>query len=93
MCFMCELRRRADEGDFEAQQQLTQQSINDPQVSAGMALLIGAMMVRYGVTSFEIDPSTMDLTHMQGLQFERNGDMFKASLLNAPIVLEARQIN
>src|SRR4051812_46202269 len=73
MCWKCAMRAAA-QGDEEAM--LTLEALADPQMMSGLALMVGAMMNRFDLDEFTMDPNTFDEEAAPALSFERNGQGF-----------------
>lgn len=55
--------------------------LSDPRFTAGMALLVGQLMVQLGVTEVRMSPDDYPLSNSDLVQFERDGDVLIARRL------------
>jgi hypothetical protein len=79
MCMLCEMRRRAEAGDMEAE--ATLDAVTDPRMASGLALMVGQLMTQFGLTEFTMNPLTFDEAAVPGLAFEQDGPMLTARIV------------
>lgn len=58
--------------------------LSDPALSAGMALMIGQLLVKYGLSEFTMDSETFDNKAVPAVAFYRKGNRLTVVLENAP---------
>jgi hypothetical protein len=79
MCWKCELRRLARNGDNEAA--LTLEALQDGELSRIWPLLLGEALKAGNLTELKITIGEVDTEQFAGISIERNDDEWSARLV------------